>query len=33
MSGWWLRRLTHEHRLAYRVTENALQIAQGRNHY
>lgn len=33
LSGWWSRRLTHEHRLVYRVTDGALQIAQCRYHY
>jgi toxin YoeB len=33
LSGWWSRRLTHEHRLVYRVTDDAWQIAQCRYHY
>ena len=32
-SGWWSRRLTAEHRLVYRVTDDALLIAQCRRHY
>ncbi len=33
LSGWWSRRLTEEHRLVYRVTDDALMIAQCRRHY
>ncbi len=33
LSGWWSRRLTQEHRLVYRPTEDGFQIAQCRNHY
>nr|WP_155447480.1 Txe/YoeB family addiction module toxin [Rhodoblastus acidophilus] len=33
LADWWSRRLTHEHRLVYRVTDEALQIAQCRYHY
>ncbi len=33
LSGWWSRRLTQEHRLVYRVADEALQIAQCRYHY
>jgi toxin YoeB len=37
MSGWWSRRITHEHRLVYRVTGSgdaqALEIAACRFHY
>lgn len=33
LSGWWSRRLTQEHRLVYRVAEDALHIAQCRYHY
>lgn len=33
LSGWWSRRLTHEHRLVYRVSEDRLLIAQCRYHY
>src|SRR3546814_4675422 len=32
LSGWWSRRLTKEHRLVYRPTEDALLIAQCRYH-
>lgn len=37
LSGWWSRRISHEHRLVYRVTgsgdEQVLQVAQCRYHY
>jgi toxin YoeB len=33
LSGWWSRRLTQEHRLVYRATEDGLLIAQCRYHY
>jgi len=33
LSGWWSRRLTLEHRLVYRVFDDALHIAQCRYHY
>ena len=33
LSGFWSRRITDEHRMVYRVTENALEIAQLRFHY
>jgi toxin YoeB len=33
LSGWWSRRLTQEHRLVYRVSDDALQISQCRYHY
>jgi toxin YoeB len=33
LSGWWSRRITQEHRLVYRPTEDGLLIAQCRNHY
>jgi len=32
-SGYWSRRITIEHRLVYKVTDNALLIAQCRYHY
>jgi toxin YoeB len=32
-SGWWSRRIDHEHRLVYRVRDGALEIAQCRYHY
>jgi toxin YoeB len=33
LSGWWSRRITQEHRLVYRPTEEGLLIAQLRGHY
>ena len=33
LSGWWSRRITLEHRLVYRVSEESLFIAQCRYHY
>lgn len=37
LTGWWSRRINHEHRLVYRVAgrgeEQVLQIAQCRYHY
>ena len=37
LSGWWSRRINHEHRLVYRVTgkgdAQALEVAQCRYHY
>ncbi len=33
LAGWWSRRLTSEHRLVYRATDEGLQIAQCRYHY
>lgn len=33
LSGWWSRRITQEHRLVYRATEDSLFIAQCRYHY
>ena len=37
LSGWWSRRINHEHRLVYRVAgtgkDQPLQIAQCRYHY
>jgi toxin YoeB len=37
LAGWWSRRITHEHRLVYRVSgrpgEQILEIAQCRYHY
>ena len=32
-SGYWSRRITKEHRIVYKVTENAILIAQCRYHY
>ena len=33
LSGWWSRRLTQEHRLVYRPSDDGLLIAQCRYHY
>ena len=33
LAGWWSRRLTQEHRLVYRVSDDALLISQCRLHY
>ena len=33
LAGWWSRRLTREHRLVYRATDDGLLIAQCRYHY
>lgn len=33
LSGWWSRRITLEHRLVYRPTDEGLLIAQCRYHY
>jgi len=33
LSGYWSRRITDEHRIVYKVTENAILIAQLRYHY
>lgn len=33
LSGWWSRRITHEHRLVYKVKEEVLYILQCRFHY
>jgi toxin YoeB len=33
LSGLWSRRLTQEHRLVYRASDDALTIAQSRYHY
>ena len=33
LSGYWSRRITDEHRMVYRVEDNALLIAQLRFHY
>ena len=33
LSGFWSRRMTDEHRMVYRVDEEALLIAQLRFHY
>jgi toxin YoeB len=33
LSGLWSRRITDEHRMVYRVTEDSLEVAQLRFHY
>nr|WP_298412976.1 Txe/YoeB family addiction module toxin [uncultured Halomonas sp.] len=33
LAGYWSRRITDEHRIVYKVTDNALLIAQLRYHY
>ncbi len=33
LTGWWSRRITKEHRLVYRPSDDALLIAQWRYHY
>jgi toxin YoeB len=33
LSGWWSRRITQEHRLVYKRSNDGLQIAQCRYHY
>ena len=37
LSGWWSRRISHEHRLVYRVSgkgrDQLLEIVQCRHHY
>lgn len=33
LSGYWSRRITDEHRIVYKVTNNSLLIAQLRYHY
>ena len=33
LSGFWSRRITDEHRLVYKVTDDALIIIQVRYHY
>lgn len=33
LSGYWSRRITHEHRLVYKATETALVIVACRYHY
>jgi toxin YoeB len=32
-SGWWNRRIDDKHRLVYRLTDGAVEIAQCRGHY
>jgi len=31
--GWWSRRITDEHRLVYRVDDDAIHILHCRSHY
>ena len=33
LAGYWSRRITDEHRLVYKVTEEGLLVAQCRHHY
>jgi toxin YoeB len=33
LSGYWSRRINHEHRLVYSVTENAIEIRSCKYHY
>ena len=33
LAGYWSRRITDEHRLVYRMMDEALLIAQCRHHY
>jgi len=33
LSGFWSRRITNEHRMVYRIEDDALQLAQLRYHY
>lgn len=33
LRGWWSRRIDREHRLVYRVEDDAMHIAQCRYHY
>jgi toxin YoeB len=33
LSGYWSRRIDHEHRLVYQATENELRIITCRYHY
>lgn len=32
-SGFWSRRITDEHRLVYRMSDDIIQVAQARYHY
>jgi toxin YoeB len=32
-SGYWARRITVEHRLVYRISDDTIEIAQARYHY
>ncbi|WP_017601205.1 Txe/YoeB family addiction module toxin [Nocardiopsis lucentensis] len=33
LSGYWSRRITGEHRLVYRVTDDAITVVSARGHY
>lgn len=33
LSGFWSRRISHEHRIVYRVEGNIIELAQLRYHY
>ena len=33
LAGWWSRRIDGEHRFLYRVTGQAIEISNLRNHY
>lgn len=33
LSGFWSRRIDDKNRLVYRITDNAIEIAQCRTHY
>ena len=33
LAGWWSRRIDGEHRFLYRVTDQAIEISNLRNHY
>ena len=33
LSGYWSRRITDEHRIVYKVNDDAIFIAQARYHY
>lgn len=33
LTGWWSRRIDHEHRLVYKFEENKIYILQCRKHY
>lgn len=33
LSGWWSRRINHEHRLVYRIEGTEIHILQCRKHY
>ena len=33
LQGWWSRRITKEHRLVYRIKEDAIEVLMLRYHY